>query len=163
MANDEKLILHEKEHKELFFFPIGSPTTMLMPFNFTVPEHDSIAKKPKGIFNANMAIGAIVFGAIAFALAPAALATSAVAAITVGSAVVGGLLAGTTSNNLKNKRYNLAVEQKHQREELAKANGLSPEQAEIQIASEDSKKFQEMEQKRRAISKQSALIPSALL
>ena len=147
MANDEKLILHEKEHKELFFFPVASG--FLFPFTFTVPEHDSVVKKPTGIFIIIMAASAVVFWAVAFALAPATLSAAAVVAITTGGAVAGGLLAGATSNHLRTKRYNAALKQKAEREELAQSKGLSPAQTEA-IEQEASNAFQEAEKKRRS-------------
>ncbi len=154
MADDDKLILHEKEQKQLFFTPMGDTEAamMLVPHEVTVREHDSIAKKPTGIFNVGMVAGAVIFGlgALTVALASATLAGGAIAAITASSAVAGGLIMGATNNHIKTKRYNAALQQREARMEQAQANGLSPEQAQA-MEKEVGNKFQEAEKSRRNI------------
>jgi hypothetical protein len=155
MVNDEKLILHEKERKGFMFVPMGS--VGVMPVPVTVPAHDSVVKKPKGVFNINMAMGALVFGAIALALAPAALSSAALVAVTAASSIAGGVLAGTASEIYRRKKYSRALEQKYGQQELPEGKALTPGQAETiaqdtRIERETGRKFQRIEEEKRSVS-----------
>ena len=136
MANDEKLVLFEREHKNR---------------TFTVPDDLSLVKKPEGIFNTEAVAGALGFGAIALLLAPTTLSVFAAGAIVAASALAGGLLLGITSEKVKTKNYNRALQQKAERLELSEAKGLSPSEAVAEEAQREKagKKFLETEIMRR--------------
>ena len=107
MADNEELILHKKA--ETGVMPLMyTPYPVFLPYH--VPAHDIKVSKPDGIFNKAMFAGAVIAGGLAL-LFGAELAAFAA------STIAGGLVMGIVGEITSTRNYNLALQQKSEREE----------------------------------------------